>query len=291
MSSPEQQMHCPTDETLAAYIDGRLSGDARARVEEHLVTCDACHAVWQGVAEFRESEAAMDAPNVVRGRFGRRWAVAAAAAAVIVVSATLVLPHVQERRLNNAVVAVAAQMDRPSKARFSGPFSYRPAKETPRGGDSEDSGDTEESRIRTRLLNLWVDAQQAVAKRPSAGNLHAAGVAALYTAEKRDERAAAVQSLEDAVAQSPSDAALLNDLAAARIAWGSFANDSESYERAAQDLNRAWAIAHSPEIAWNRAVVLDKLRQREKARIAWNEYLKLDPTGPWADEVRAGRPH
>lgn len=35
-------MPCPTDETMAAYVDHRLSHDARRAVEAHLARCDAC---------------------------------------------------------------------------------------------------------------------------------------------------------------------------------------------------------------------------------------------------------
>ena len=35
----------PSDETLAAFLDGRLDPETRRRVIEHMTTCDECYSV------------------------------------------------------------------------------------------------------------------------------------------------------------------------------------------------------------------------------------------------------
>ena len=50
---------CPTAEELACYIDGALSPQERARVAEHLASCESCFEVYSGVLQFQlESEPA-----------------------------------------------------------------------------------------------------------------------------------------------------------------------------------------------------------------------------------------
>lgn len=48
----------PSDEELAAYIDRRLRGQDRARITEHLASCDRCYAVFSGVVRFQLEEGA-----------------------------------------------------------------------------------------------------------------------------------------------------------------------------------------------------------------------------------------
>ena len=46
----------PTDEELAAYVDRRLRGKDRARVTQHLASCDRCYAIFSGVVRFQLEE-------------------------------------------------------------------------------------------------------------------------------------------------------------------------------------------------------------------------------------------
>lgn len=63
--------HWPTDEELAAYIDGTLGKAESKRITEHLASCEDCYAVYMGAVRFQlESEPATRAmsvaPNVVQ---------------------------------------------------------------------------------------------------------------------------------------------------------------------------------------------------------------------------------
>src|ERR1044072_7367909 len=47
----------PSDETLAAFIDGRLDDVTRRRVVEHMTTCDECYAVYLAATEMQNASA------------------------------------------------------------------------------------------------------------------------------------------------------------------------------------------------------------------------------------------
>ena len=47
---------CPSLEDLAAFLDGGLSGDERARIVAHLADCPACYEVFTEAARFKISE-------------------------------------------------------------------------------------------------------------------------------------------------------------------------------------------------------------------------------------------
>ncbi|MDP9122041.1 MAG: zf-HC2 domain-containing protein [Acidobacteriota bacterium] len=60
---------CPSDEDLAAYLDGTLEPEARARVTEHLADCESCFQIFAGAARVRldlEDEAALAGRERVR---------------------------------------------------------------------------------------------------------------------------------------------------------------------------------------------------------------------------------
>lgn len=75
---------CPPLEDLAAFVDGRLEAAERARMTEHLASCERCYALFLGVSESLEEEAAAEVvaepPRTLRG--GWSWRLAAAAASV-----------------------------------------------------------------------------------------------------------------------------------------------------------------------------------------------------------------
>ncbi len=47
---------CPDLEELAAYVDGTLDAEQRARVTAHLAACDDCFEMFAGVARYQEDE-------------------------------------------------------------------------------------------------------------------------------------------------------------------------------------------------------------------------------------------
>ena len=132
---------------------------------------------------------------------------------------------------------------------------------------------------------------------PQPPALHTLGLSQLMTGDVEP----AIQSLERATSAASSSAnpsgaapsnastqaAFLSDLAAAYVTRGIRQNSPQDFERAlaaathALDLDRTLLAAH-----FNRALALEKLDRRDDARAAWNDYLKLDASSPWADEAR-----
>jgi putative zinc finger protein len=86
---------CPTDEELAAYIDGNLGRRAYKRITEHLASCEGCYAVYVGAVRFQletepADEAAAAARNVMpfpsRDQIRGLWRLAAVAAGLLIVA-------------------------------------------------------------------------------------------------------------------------------------------------------------------------------------------------------------
>lgn len=90
---------CPEPEVLAAFIDGRLAGEERRRVVEHLDACGDCYELFSATLRF-QGEAESRGRLLGRGRFpAQRWVWAAAAAAVLLVLAALPLLRLGPDRL------------------------------------------------------------------------------------------------------------------------------------------------------------------------------------------------
>src|SRR3954468_22189947 len=78
----------PSEETLAAFIDGRLDAETRAKVIAHMTTCSECYSVFLSATEVPSRAAARDA-----WRPRRAWiAVATATAAAGIACAFLITP-------------------------------------------------------------------------------------------------------------------------------------------------------------------------------------------------------
>lgn len=84
---------CPTDEELAAFLDGTLTKAERARVTAHLADCESCYEIFAGTVHFLEDSSLVEVaaaavlPFVSKKEGGgggiRRWLPAAAAAVLV----------------------------------------------------------------------------------------------------------------------------------------------------------------------------------------------------------------
>jgi CHAT domain-containing protein len=124
-------------------------------------------------------------------------------------------------------------------------------------------------------------------------SLHRAGVSQLVAGKKEQ----GVLALEDSLLEASdapdlatalaetNDAATVSDLAAGYL---SRANGPDSLDALAS-LNaaeRAWEIARTPEIAWNRALAYSATSHTAAALGAWNDFLDFDSTSAWSTEAR-----
>ncbi len=58
MPKPARPSPCPTDDTVAEFVDGGLSGDKLASLEQHLVTCASCARLAAAAGQSRSRDAA-----------------------------------------------------------------------------------------------------------------------------------------------------------------------------------------------------------------------------------------
>jgi hypothetical protein len=126
---------CPTDEELAAFLDGTLTKAERERITAHLVECESCYEIFAGAVHFQQDAPATEQERTVvpfpsnkdGGRpIRRRWWIPAAAAAVLAVGfglaayRTLAEPNMETAELIESLQSKPAAADQP------GPFStYR----------------------------------------------------------------------------------------------------------------------------------------------------------------------
>ena len=270
---------CPDAETLAAFIDGRLTGAERARVVEHLVDCADCYFVF---SESARAAAADQALADDTASSGRRWftrprvlwpSVAALAAAAVL--AIAVIPRSSTDRDLRALVA-AVGTERTIEPRLTGGFAYGPLK-TVRGatGTVDPSPD-----VRIAAAQI----EKAATEHRTAATLRSLGVAYMVTGRAAD----AVAALESATREVPSDAAAWSDLSAAYLARSRTSQGLDDLARALNAADRATRLDPKRHEAWfNRALAIEQIpAMREQAKSAWSDYLKLDGRSPWADEAK-----
>lgn len=105
---------------------------------------------------------------------------------------------------------------------------------------------------------------------------------------RQGKLADALVDLESAVDQEPTEAAHLTDLAVALLARRRSGGLPTDLLLALEALQKALHLEPDSGAAqFNLALVLGKLGLRHQARIAWETYLKSDPSSPWSEEARA----
>jgi len=276
----------PSEETLAAYIDGRLDEETRKRVTEHLSNCGECLNAVIVAGEH-------DAAPAVAG-WGRRqvWPVLAAVAATVV-ALIFLGPSIRERYATRDALhrlAAAAPSEWPVEGRLTA-FPYRPQKRDKRGGTDNDPTLDPNNAM---LLAAFAGVQQEAQRDPSPDNLHALGDAHLLLGHA-DEAIADIESALKSktgvheVARAIAvcgDADLLNDLSAAYQTRAARRPDSPDELSAIEASRRAVSLKVSAETQWNYALALERLHMRDEATAAWKKYLRLDSGSLWSSDAR-----
>ncbi|HEX7677663.1 MAG TPA: zf-HC2 domain-containing protein [Thermoanaerobaculia bacterium] len=281
----------PSDETLAAFIDGRLDPETRRQVIAHMATCPECYSVFMSATEMGEVAAA---PNGSHRSSRQAWlavavtAVAAAFSIVFLVTPVrdFVLPH-HDSGLD--ALARAAPEQRTIAGRISG-FPYQTMAHLTRG----ESVDPMKDPANAKLLIAAAAVQRSVTESRSSANLHAVGVATLLLGHPD----VAVDTLHEALLaetgrhrvadaiDDSNDVRLLNDLSVALS--NRTAVHPKTDDEALRCAEKAWRIGRTPEAAWNRAIATETLNGAgsDAAGQAWQDYLAIDPASPWATEAR-----
>lgn len=271
MTAPLEMTEHISNNDLAAFVE---HGRKRRRVMKHLAECGECNEALMVASEVRQEMS--EGGEVVRPEFGggRGWKVLASAAALaaglfIVFSGPLRERLFESRGIEALVNTTKTMRLRPVVGRLAGDFPYKEPFSPKRGGTTPEDVDLEEYRVNYEVGKVQSD--------PKAG-AHAVGVSFLLLKNKRSE---AIRALEQALANATPEErpAIANDLAVALIERGG-----------TEDLEQALALLEkenvTPQVAWNRALALDRAGRYAEAKRAWEAYLKLDPDSPWANEVK-----
>ena len=278
---------CPDLESMAAYLDGRLSDRERARITEHLAACEDCYFVF---SESAQTRVATEATPKRDARTWREWlatpkrtwaavggALATAACVWLLVAAGDVLPWRSGRPDLQALVA-AVGTDRPIEARLIGGFAYGPMRGTVRAGAPTPRAVSPDVRIAVARN------EKSLAGVGTPEALHALGVASLIVGDL--DRA--IPMIERSVDQPSPDARFVSDLAAAYLSRAGRDNRSQDLVKALAAADRAVAVDSAlAEALFNRALALERLSLVDEARAAWTDYLKVDDQSGWANEARA----
>jgi tetratricopeptide (TPR) repeat protein len=275
---------CPDPETIGAYLEGRLSGPERARITEHLSTCDACYFAFTEAAQTHPAEAGekpswwhawLVRPNIV---WSSAAALATAAALVIAIGTGGfgLWRSTQPPELRALVAAVGT--DRTVEARLSGGFAYGPLRAPVRAGEASGTPVSPDVRIAAAQIEKVANASR------TPRNLAALGVALLVTGRPAD----AVNALENATRDAPDDGRLWSDLSAAYLSRAKRGGSADDLVKAVDAADLATRLAPSMNEGWfNRALAIEQIGGlRDEAKKAWQLYLDLDPDSEWGAEAR-----
>ncbi|MGC2237421.1 MAG: CHAT domain-containing protein [Pyrinomonadaceae bacterium] len=172
------------------------------------------------------------------------------------------------------------QLERPLKSRITD-FVYAPFKDV--RGETESKIDINELNL---AENTLIDESK---KNPNAENFQVLG--RLYLAKKEFDEA--VKQLEKAGQIAPKNSKILNDLGVAQLELSK--NDTQNLDgenlklqgKALVNFEKAIELnPELPEAYFNKALVLQEMKLTNRAREAWQEYLKLDADSRWAEEAR-----
>jgi CHAT domain-containing protein len=255
----------PDPETLAAFAEGKLKRSEIPQLLAHLEECQACMRSLQSANDVQQPAAP------------RRWPLVAAAA--IAVAALLAIPALRMlRRDPMAKLAALVPADnRIIEPRLTGAFAWAPYRGPARL--EHDAGDSN----RMKLVGMTGELVDNADRAKSPDSEHDAGVGLLLIERPLD----AVARLRQAADREPSDAKNWSDLSAALYAAARQLNRPSLYPQALDAADRALHLApDAREALFNRALIVEALGLTDPARAAWQRYLQIDPSSPWAEEAR-----
>jgi tetratricopeptide (TPR) repeat protein len=301
---------------VAAYIDGRLSGDKAMRTEEHLASCSDCYEILADTLHFQlEEENRVEAPEVAPAKaepvvvepaplpvrppmppgafpvprppgplpFYKRRAFKIAAglatAACLVLTVSVRLLHSPLGRVDPLVVELGKALDsqRLFQPRVTS-FLYGPQSVT-RSGATRVGLNGQEPRVLAAVAKIRERGESD--RSPEAQG--AVGITYLVSGDID----AAVGALESAATQAPGNPRLLSDLSAGYLVRAKKTRQPADANLALEATNKAIALKGAPDEAWfNRALAFEELRMTEAAQKAWEEYLGRDGSSGWATEAR-----
>lgn len=306
-------------ETLAAYIDGLLPDDERAKVEAE-IAADPESYEWVVSAMSAVDDESVATPADDRARsaprpapvpdpvpvpapapappekkvlpFYRRRTVQGLGALLLASAAALVLmvaePSYRLRILGEpdtdplmAKLVEAVGEERYIEARLTGGFKFGPMRQAMRGPSSS-------GRESVAVLAAAAEIERRAQEQPTAAHVHAAAVADLLTS--MDGLDDAIRRLEDASRASVSNN-VYSDLGAAYFERWRRTHDKGDLDLALQNTNVALLTTPSmPEALYNKALILSAMGDAAGSRDAWRRLTARSLTDPWARASRERAP-
>ena len=271
MTHESERSGCPDAEVLAAFAEGLLDAKERAAVVAHLDRCEDCMTETALAIRAHRREAVVSP----RSSYVRMFAALAAVAAFVVFGAAVLWFRAQRTDVAR-LVQLAPRSSRIVEPRLTGGFAWAAYRGSARA--AADVVDAE----RLKLNGAAGEVIDRASRDSRAEAQHAAGIALVLV----EQPVAAIERLE-ASAEASASANVWSDLAAARYAAAADLQQSSLYPRALAAADRALQLEPAlPEALFNRALILERMRLAGEARRAWQRYLEIDPSSPWANEAR-----
>lgn len=265
--------HHPEARTMVAFIEGRLDPGELQSVTAHLRGCAECRTVVVETARFEQEEERAQQHESLR-RLGLQWWLAAAAVLAVVFYSVTFYRHREPATPITRLIAAAPREHRLIESRLSG-FPWARLQAPSRGETAPDPSDL-------RLAGAAGDVLEKTSGQQEAEARHSAGVAYLLIGRSHE----GIVALEQAASRS-NDARAWNDLAAARYVEAADEERPSQFVAALADADHALRIDPKlTEARFNRALILERLGVREKARQAWQQFLDLEPESEWSIEAR-----
>ena len=276
---------CPDLETLAAYLDGRLSARERADVTAHLADCADCYFVFTEAAQTHVTSRAVEPTRPMRSWWTRPRVMWPAVASALATAATIwlavgtgVFNLWRGARPELQALVAAVGTDRTIEPRLTGGFAYGPLRGPVRG-----AGDSSSERISpdVRIAAAQIEKDAGTSRTQDAMRLLAVSHLLIGGVDR------AIALLEAASNEPTADARTFSDLSAAYLVRAETSRQPDAAAAAVRAADRAIALdRHLAEAWFNRADALQRVSRLDEARDAWRAYLAIDAQSGWADEAR-----
>ena len=281
---------------IEEYLDGTLDESQRERFDQFFLSTPQRRQQLRLTQHFRRYAAKaaaktakkMNFASVFRSMFSSPLPAAAAVAAVLLLSffAWIIFfrssetDQITETDRITASLNRAYKFQRPFESRISG-LDYVPLGNT-RGGNKLRIDQRELDKAESILRDSAI-------RQETSESLFNEGRMFLV----KEKFARAIETLEKAKNLDPKNARIANELGVAQLEQAkSLSEDPEGKDRELKTKaleNFEKAIELDPnffDAYFNKALSLQAMPVPGKAREAWEEYLKRDPTSPWANEAR-----
>ena len=302
--------NCPSEKSLRDLAGGILGEVEASEILSHVIQCDHCGPVLRqdggllnseaspeedaAISSLQSSEPAWQVRLAKRLSQGEpnerklranwtllwsaphlRWAFAGAAFAVCLVAGTWLFRRSQPMYAEE-LLATAYSESRTMELRVAG-GKFAAIRVTRGKADSNLAKPV-------ALLEAETLIGKKLAKNPGSGDWLAAKGRADLLDGNYDS---AIDSLEHALKIDPTSTAAEGDLASAYFLRGEAKNRPIDYGAAMDLLGKA--LARSPDdpvLRFNRAIISEKMFLYTQALEDWQQYLRIDPSGPWALEAQ-----